>query len=336
MSNPVNVALYGHRSIPLVMNTSTGSQGAVDRVQSFRPSMSVPTRQHRELGRVGAVGTSASPLATRLTLQQNLVDSFELEWILTGKPLAPAGAQTYTLGDMLTYADLLKVFLLNRNQDGTILSELELGGLSVTEIVWNFPANGDNTLDISFAGRTALEYAAGAVIHSSWPTLDNTSLGGIAGREARLWLSSGSGATDRIYRVQSAQIRAAFPVTPVPELGNRNLAGHMTDGPDVSLTFDMMPGDQQPVTSLFTQTASITDFAQPTSPTDMYLRVFDPAQAEGLKVIRAIKVDNCVATGASRSSQVRGISTAQYTLVSASEDTTDSGGITVSNRNLGG
>ena len=206
----------------------------------------------------------------------------------------------------------------------------------MTDITWNFPANGDNTLDISFMGRTALEYNASALIHNAWPTLDNVSKGGIAGREARLWLSSGSGATDRLYRVQSAQIRASYPTTPVPELGNRNLAGQMTDGPDVTLTFDMMPGDQQPVTSLFTETANITNFAQPTTPTDMYLRVFDPDQAEGSKVIRAIKVDNCVANGASRSSQVRGISTAQYTLVSASEDTTDTGGITVSNRNLGG
>lgn len=335
MANPPNVALYGHRFFPFLKNESTGSSASVDRVQSFDPAYSAATTKYHELGRVGPVGVTQAPPQVRLSLVQNITDSIELEALMTGKSQAqPAPAIQYNMGNLLTYANLLTNFLLARNQDDTILHELQMQGMSVSDLTFNFTIGGACTLTVGYIGKNLTVLTSANVVHSSWPTLDNTSLGGIHGKDSRMWLSSGSTATARLYRVQQATIKATFPTQYVGELGNRQFAGTMADSPDVTLGLDILAADDQPNDALYQTAGGGYDYTQPLAPFDARLRLFDPNNSEGGSVIRMWKLAQVVATGGNpQKAQVRGLATMHYDLIVTKENVSQDGGLTVSNRN---
>ncbi len=334
MSSPNNVALYGHRSQLWLKNTTTGSQAAIDRVQSAEPMFNIRSDAYYELGRKGKIGTTQHPPEYRITAEQNLINSMEAEFLLAGKSIAPAGAQNFNLGDILTYSSKITAYVLNRNQDDSILDEQEYSGCSVSELQWRFTMGGAITQSISLIGQQGRLYTAANVIHGAWGALDNVSVGGIHGKDARIWFTSGSVATTRAYRLQNFTIRAAFPAVYVRELGNRTLVGTLSDVPEVTVDFDLLLSDDQPTEKFFTLQTTYYDYQNPLAAFNAYVRVFDPRDTEGVTTVKMFKIENVLpVTHTPVRAQVRGLATARYSLVMSAESTTDSGGLIISNRN---
>ena len=333
MSDPVNVALYGFLSQVWLKNNTTGSEIVVDRVQSFEPTGSFNTQEYRELGRKGLVGITQDSPEYRVSVEQNLTNSLELDWVLAGKPVSPAGVQSYTMGDILTYAGQLSAYLLKRNQDNTILNEHLISGCSVSELAFRFSVNSAITQMVSLIGTSGRLYKSASTIHS-WGTLDDSSLGGIHGKDARLWLTSGSTAAGRSFRLQNMNLRVSFPSVFVREIGRRSLVGTLSDSPTVTLDFDILLADDQPTEKLFTDVTTYYDLDQPATAFNAFIRVFDPTGTEGTNIVKSFKVDNVMPVSHTPvRSQVRGLSTARYSLISSREAVADNGGLTVSNSN---
>ena len=332
MASPANVALYGYRTMPFLRHTTTGSEAVIDRVQSIEPSFTLRSDPYYELARKGKIGTTQSPPEFRLTFEQNMVNSMEAEFLMAGKGIAPAGAQSYNLGDFLNSAGKINAYVLLQNNDGTIYGEQEFTGLSLSEINYRFTIGGAITQSFAFVGTQGRFYVP-PVTHSIFGTLDNVSLGGIHGKDTRVSLTSGSSQANMAWRLQNFNLRVAFPTVQVMELGNRTIQGTLSDVPDVNLDFDLLFGDQQPADKFFTLTGGYYDYQNPVAAFNGFVRVFDPTQAEGLNVVKMFKIENLLPTAHTPiRSQVRGLSTVRYSVAMSRESTTDSGGVIVSNR----
>ncbi len=333
MADPASIALYGFLSQIWVLNTTSGSQAVIDRVQSFEPSGSYATTQYFELGRKGPIGATKNPAQYRVSMSQNLVNQMELEYIFAGKAIAPVVPQTYNMGDILTYAGVLKAYLLQRTAAAALLDEKEVNQASVSELMWRFSVNSAITLDATLIGTGGKLYKAASTPHT-WGTADTTALGGVHGKEARMWLTSGSTAAGREFRIQSMTLRASFPSVYVGELGRRANVGTLVDVPVVTLDFDVLTADDQPNDLLFTDSTTYYDLDQPLTGLNCFVRVFDPTATEGTVVIRSFKLENVEPVAATfQRAQVRGLSTSRYSLLVAKETTVDSGGLIVSNNN---
>lgn len=332
MASPANVALYSHRHQLLLTNTTSGSSAVIDRVQLADPSINIRADGYYELGRKGRIGTTLHPPEYRFMFDQNMVNN-EAAYILAGKNPAPAGAQTYQIADFLGQS--VTGYILTRNNDDTILNELEVSACVVAEANYRFTVGGACMQSFTLVGRTGKLYTAANVVHSSWGTLDDASPGGIHGKDARIWLTSGSVATSRAYRLQNFNIRAVFPNVFVRELGNRNLAGTMSDVPDITVDFDLLQADDQPTEKLFTLQSTYYDYANPIAPFNAVVKVFDPVNTEGGSVLLDFKIENVQPTGHTPvRSQVRNLATSRYSLVASKESTAQSGGLLISNRNV--
>lgn len=333
MADPSNVALYGFLSQVWLKNTTTGSEIVVDRVQSFEPTGSFNTQEYRELGRKGLIGVTQDAPEYRVSIEQNLNNSLELDYVLAGKSIAPVGVQTYTMGDLLAYAGKLDAYLLKRDQAGSILNEHLISGCTVSELAFRFSVGSAIMQSVSLIGTSGKLYKTASAVHS-WGTLNDTALGGVHGKDARIWFTSGSTASGRAFRIQNMNLRVSFPAVFVRELGRRSLVGTLMDSPTVSLDFDLLAADDQPTEKFFTDATTYYDLDQPTSPFNAFIRVFDPTSTEGVNVIKSFKVDNVVPVSHTPiRSQVRGLSTARYSLISSKEAVADNGGLTVSNSN---
>jgi len=333
MANPSSVALYGHRSQLWLKNDTTGSQIVVDRVQSVEPTFQLPTQSYYELARKGKIGITQNPPEYRIVFDQNMVNSLEAEYVLAGKGIAPAGAQSYHMGDILTYASLIRGYVLNLTNAGAVLNEQEYTGLSVAEMSFRFTVGGALMQTVTMIGTTGKLYTAANVVHGAFGALDNVSLGGIHGKDARIWFTSGSVAADRGFRLQNFTIRATFPNVYVRELGTRALAGTLSDSPDVTVDFDILLADDQPTEKFFTLT-TFYDYANPVAAFNAFVRVFHPNDAEALTVVKSFKIDNVRAvTHTPIRAQVRGLATARYSLTMSQEAVADTGGLTISNAN---
>jgi hypothetical protein len=335
MADPINIAIYGFRTQPILYNTSTGSTAAIDRVQSIEPSFTIPSQPYYELARQGKIGTTQNPPEFRITMEQNLVNSMEAEFLLAGKNIAPAGAQSYNLGDFLGQAGNINAYVLiqNNTAPATIYGEQEFTGLSISEYNVRYTVGGAIMQSFGFVGRQGRFYVP-AVTHSVFYPLDDVSLGGIHGKDARLWLTSGSAAANRAFRIQNLNIRATFPTVHVREIGDRTIKGTLSDAPDVNMDFDLMFADQQPADKFFTLTGGYYDFQNPTTAFNAFIRVFLPTDAEGQTVVKMYKIENLLPTAHTPiRSQVRGLATVRYTATMSREATSDSGGLIVSNRN---
>ena len=330
MANPANAALYSHRSQMLLENATTGSEIAVDRVQSFDPSFNIRTDPYYELARKGKIGSTQHPPEYRIGIEQNMTDSMEFEFVLAGKSLT-AGNRSYNAGDLLTYYDNLTAWLLTLNNADTVMNELQISNCSVAELNYRFTVGGAMTQGVTLVGRTGKLYTANTP-HAAFGALDDTSLGGIHGKDARVWFSTGSIVADRGFRLQNFNIRVAYPTVYVRELGNRNLAGTLADSPDVSADFDILVADEQPTEKFFTDEGDYFDYANPVTAFDMVIRVYDPTGTEGTTIIKKFKVENVLPVAHTPiRAQVRGLSTARYSLVMSKETTANSGGLIVGN-----
>lgn len=334
MSDPVNSGLYAFQSQMWLLNTTSGSQAVIDRVQSVEPSVALTTQRYYELGRKGPIGATQNPAQWRLALMQNLYNSLELDYILSGKNISPAGVQTWNLGDLLTNAGRYTAYVLNRNQDATIMDEKEVNGCSIADITWSFNVNSAITQAFNLIGTGGKLYKSASTVHT-WGATDDTSLGGVHGKEARVWFTSGSVATTRAFRIQSMQLRATYPNIYIGELGRRALVGTLSDAPEVSLDFDILLADDQPTDKFFVDQTTYYDLNSPTSPFNAYIRIDDPTNtSEGVSIIKSFLVENVVSVAHTPiRSQVRGLSTARYSLIVSKETTANSGGVTISNSN---
>lgn len=330
MSDPTQLALMSHRLGLFLKSNSSGSEIWADRVQRVEPTFDYRTADHYEIGRVGQVGITQDPVTYRVVVEENMHNS-EIDFCLAGKNPNPAGAQSYNLGDLLGKDNT--AYVIGRNDAGTIDKELEINGLRVSEVQWNFTIRDAIRQTWTLEGRLGQWYTSGFP-HSAWGTLDNTSPGGVHGKEARIWFTSGSSATTRQFRLQSFSIRTAFPNQQLMELGRRALVGTVSDGPTTTLDFDVLTADDQPLDKLFTSSGSGWDLGNPAALFTGYLRVFDPDVAEATSVIKMFKLENLrIASGTPTRAQVRALSTMRYSLRIAKESTTDSGGVVVSNQN---
>lgn len=333
MADPASVALYGFNTQIWLKNTTTGSQIVADRIQSYEATGSFNTQEYRELGRKGLIGVTQDSPEYRVSIEQNMSNSLELDYVLSGKSLAGATPLSYNMGDILTYAGLLEAYALKKTQAGALLNEHLISGCSVSELAFRFSVNSAIMQSVSLIGTSGKLYKAASTVHS-WGATDDTSLGGVHGKEARLWLTSGSVATTRAYRLQNMNIRVSFPAVYVRELGRRALVGTLSDSPSVSMDFDILLADDQPTEKFFTDQTTYYDLDQPTSAFSAYVRVFDPTASEGTSVIKSFKMDNVLPVSHTPvRSQVRGLSTARYSLIMSKEATADTGGLTVSNAN---
>ena len=332
MADPTQTGLFGHRWGAYIKNETSGSEIWADRVQRVEPTVDLRTTPYYELGRVGKIGVTQDPASFRFTAEQNLANH-ELAYVLAGKNPNPTAAQTFQLGDFI--GKNITAYALGRDEAGTIDREVYLTNLRLTELSYRFTIRDAIATTFGLQGTVGRWYTSGSLIHTAWGTLDDTSPGGVHGKEARVWFNtSGSTAASRAFRLQSFGIRAMFPVTPVAELGRRDLVGQLADSPDVTVDLDVLASDFQPLDKFFAAGGGHYDLNTPAALFDGYVRVFDPDLAEALSVISSFKLENLrLTSGTPMRAQVRGLSTMRYSLTVAKESTTDSGGLIVSNRN---
>lgn len=332
MTTPANVGLYGFRVQPWAYNSSTGSSAVLDRVQSMEPSFTLPSSPYYELGTKGKIGTTQGPPEFRVNLEQNQVNSMELEFLLAGKGIAPVSAQSYNMGDLLGQAGNITAYALIQNNDGTIYGEQEYSGLSIAEVSYRFTIGGAIMQTFGFVGRQGRFYVP-SVTHGVFGAGDTTSLGGIHGKDTRVSLTSGSTQAAQAWRIQNFNLRVTFPTVHVRELGNRTIAGTLSDSPDVNMDFDLLLADQQPADKFFTLQTTYYDYQNPTAPFNGFIRVFLPTDAEGLTVVKMFKIENLLPTAHTPiRAQVRGLSTVRYTVTGSKESTANAGMVIVSNR----
>jgi len=330
MADPSAVAFYGHRFGLYLRNTTSGSEIWVDRVQRAEPTVQYRTNPYYELGRVGKIGVTQDPAEYRVVFDENLHNT-EADFLLAGKNPNPAGAQSYHLGDLLGKS--ITSYLIGRNDAGTIDKELEVTGCRIAEVQFRFTVRDAIMATWTLEGTTGRWYTSGFP-HSVWGTLDDVSPGGIHGKEARIWFTSGSLASTRAFRLQAFNVRGVYPIESIRELGRRALVGTLSDSPDVTCDFDLLTTDDQPLDKLFQTSGSGWDLGLPSALFNAYIRVFDPEQAEALNTLKMFRLENCrVQSGTPTRAQVRGLATMRWGLTVAKETTLDSGGLVVSNRN---
>jgi hypothetical protein len=106
------------------------------------------------------------------------------------------------------------------------------------------------------------------------------------------------------------------------------------DSPEITCDFDLLIADDQPTEKFFTLQSTYYDYSTPLTPFDARIRVYDPRDTEGLTVIKEFLIENVLPVAHTPTrSQVRGLSTARYSIVSSKETTSNSGGLIISNRN---
>lgn len=327
MTNPTDSGHLGHRYQVLVYNATSGSTIVADRVQSIDPTFTANLEKAYELGNPDPVGTATDPTEFRVAIEQNLYGS-ELELLLAGKN--PTSGSSFNIADFLTELEN-KVYQLSRDNAGAILNELVYEDVVLADITWRFVQGGPCRTTFTLNGRLGKLYASGSAPHQQWGGFDTSSPGIIKGKDARLYLGGNAEPTNRIYRLQSFNLRATFPIQTVRELGNRELVGYLVDVPDATLDFELLSADHQPhdvLTNLITGYYDFNDLQE----VDGAIRLYDPDSSTQLTtdVIKAWKLENLrAATGTILRSQVRGMATTRYSLSIGKADTSDTGGVLV-------
>lgn len=331
MADPTVVGRLGHRYQLILRNNATGEEENIDRVQNVEFGLTATTEKFYELGRVAPVGSAHDPVDLRCSLENNMHEEMEAEFICAGAVVATA--TSYDLEDFVTQNELM-AYLLMRNTAGAVDNEIKYTDMVMAEITWRFVVGGACTTSITLEGTGGSWLASGSEDHAAWQGLDNTSIGGAKGKDARIWFgTSGSTPTvaDRAYRLQAFTIRATFPVQSVRELGRRAIVGKLTEPVDVTVDFDVAAADYQPHDQFFTDMGGGTgyDFINPTVQ-HAFVRLYDPDAAEATSVIRAWRIENCRPTDVTPArAQVRGLATYRYTLTAERETTPGTGGMTV-------
>lgn len=332
ISDPTDAGHLGHRYQVLVYNATSGSTVVADRVQSIDPTFTSNLEKAYELGNADPVGTATDPTEFRVVVEENLHNS-ELDLLLAGKN--PTSGSTFNLADFVTEL-ANKVYLLSRDNAGTILNELMYDEAVLADLTWRFVQGGPCRSTFTLNGKLGKFYTSGSAPHVAWGALDTVSPGIIKGKDARLYLGGTTEPTNRVYRLQSFTLRATFPVQVVRELGNRALVGYVIDSPDATLDVELLSADVQPWDILANLVAGYYDFND-LQEVDGAIRLYDPASStqETADVIKAWKLENLrAATGTIQRAQVRGLATARISLTVGKADTSGTGGVIVYTEDL--
>lgn len=338
MSNPFNptvTAAYGHRYLVWLRNSTLSTSGSTNdivasRVQSVEPTATTTTTKYYELGSVDPTGVTSDPTQMKIVLEENLHDS-KIDMYLAG--VDPTTGSGYWLANMLGQTNT--AFVAQRNDAGSVIGELGVGNLRVSEVQYRFVINGSCTVQYTLEGTSGSYYSSivGAP-HPVWgATSDSTIPGAVHGKDARIMFST-EGVNNKAYRLQSFTIRAVFPVQPVRELGTRQLVGMLNDVPDVTVDFDLLAADYQPVDQFYgtSSDGGITKYnLSDPQVQDVWINVYDPTLAEGASVIKSFKIQNCKPSSTMPvQARVRQLATARWTLMSTSSDQPGSAGLIVS------
>lgn len=330
-SNPVVIGALGHRWGVALRNAALSSGSATDiwadRVQSIEPQASHNTTKYYELGNVAPIGATSDPTQVRVTLEENLHNS-EIDMFLAG--VNPTSGSGYYAANMLGQTNT--AYVLQRNDSDTIIAEIGVGGLKVSEVQYRFVNNGSCTVQYTLEGTSGSYYTSNFV-HNTWGPQDFTSPGGIHGKDARISFGT-PGAGTKAYRLQSFTIRIAYPTQVVRELGTRQIVGILNDTPDITVDFDMDAADYQPHDVFFGTSsdggATKYNLTDPQT-VDVFINVYDPSLAEGASVVKSFRIDNCrPSTNSPVNARVRQLATERWTLMSISADQVGTGGLTVS------
>ena len=338
-SQPALTATLSHREGLWVRNPNLSSGSAndrwVQRVQSVEPVGTHNNTDYYQIGSVDKAGTTQDPTTYRIQFQENLHHAG------TGMYLAgvdPSTGSGYNVGNLVSQTN--SVYVPRRNDSDSVFEELAFGTARVTEVTYTFVNNGSCTADFTLMGTSGSYYhTAGTFPHPLWGVFDTATPGAVHGREARIAFASNA-AGSKVYRVQRFVIRAQLPEQNVNELGTRDLVGTLVDTPNVTVEFDLLPADVQPHDVFFPVSndggVAKRALGQP-QPSDLYINVYDPDQAEASSVLISFKVDNCIPTSNTPiSARVRQLTTSRWSLTSRTADTNrpGSGGLIISKTEL--
>lgn len=334
-SNPSQIGTLGHRVGVWLRNANLASSGSAgdiwaDRVQSADPTATHNIQDYYELGRVSKIGVTADPTEYRFVLEENLHNS-EIDMYLAG--VNPTSGSGYDATDLVTQSNT--GYIVWRNDSDSVFQELAFGSLRQAEIQYRFVSNGACTVQYTLEGTSGSRYTtAGTFVHPLWGAQDTSSPGGIHGKDARIAFTANA-AANKTYRLQSFTLRIQYPIQTVRELGSRQLVGKLSDSPNVTCDFDLLPGDEQPDDVFFATStdggATHYDFGSPQTVPATFINVYDPTLAEGASVIKSFKLENLrPASNMPSTARVRQLTTARYSLTSTGETTLGTSGVIVS------
>lgn len=326
-TNPTNIGLLGHRWGVYLRNSGSTAEVWCDRVQNVEPTFNAPTTKFYELGNMSPVGVITEPVEFKVSLEENLHNS-EIDSVVANGSGSPVSS--FTAGDMIN-STAMRLCVVGRDVGGTVPSlEYVLDNLTIAEVRYSFKIGGACSVSYSFEGRAGNAYTTGSLIHATWGTAETVSPGAINGKDARIYFGAGTTVPTnaQAYRLQSFDIRVAFPIQTVKELGNRAIVGKLSDVPDVTCDFDLIAADKQPHDVWMTLSGTGYDFTQPAT-TNVFIRVYDPALAEATAPpIKAFRIENCKpTTGTLVRAQVRSLATVKYSLTSTRATTANSAGL---------
>lgn len=327
MSDPTKIVIDPQDVVPYIRNDggSVSVEAAWWRCQRCDPTMRRGITTHFQLGSKDATGTTVGSPEYTIALEHHMHD-MSAELVMAGK--TPGVDTSYTLGDVLTQDDL-RVNLLERTVAGAARREYEFDDGLVATLTWAFTVQAPSTVTSEIRAKLGKLYrTSGSLPHDSYPTDTTSTPGAVLGKDARIWFGTDV-AGDRAYRLQSFNVRGAFPVDVVRELGRRAIVGIMSRQPTVTVDFDILTADQQPHDVWFaTVGGSYIDFGD-AQVLDIFIRLYDPDLAEANTVLRAWKLENAQAGDLTPMSiSVGGQPATRYTLQLGKPDTADSCGVT--------
>lgn len=330
MPDPNKIAIQPQDTIPFVRNGDTGREDEWWRAQRVDPVARRGITTHFQLGSVDPVGVTQDAPEYTVTVEHFMHDMVA-ELILAGKN--PGVDTSYNLGDLFTQ-DAIRVNLMERNENGVPTREYEFDTGAVATFAWAFAVRAPSTVTTEIRAALAKLYCTGGSIpHSggstAYPTDDTSSPGAILGKDARIRVGTDV-VGSRQYRLQSFNIRSAFPIDVVRELGRRSIVGNLARQPTTTVDFELLTADCQPHTFWFDQVAGANpyyDFAE-SNEGDVFIRLYDPDLAEANTVIRAWKLENARPGDVTPMSvTVGGLAATRYTLQLGKPDTSGSGGV---------
>lgn len=331
-TNPQNVAQLGHRfGLYLVYPSLTA--GWIDRLQSIEPTWNANTEIYYELGNVDPVGFAQDPTEYTLTFSQNNI-SAEADFLMAGKD--PAVATSFNMNDIIAASGSMAAYLVRRDNTGTATpaSIYAMTNVTVAELAYSFQVRTPSMFTPRLQATVGRLYTAGnfgtlPAAVGTWGTANTTSPGAIKGRDARIFFGQPA-AGFRGYRIQQFNLRAAFTVERVEELGNRTLVGYLANVPDITLDYDVLVADDQPHDQWATNAGTYYDFNNLTGGSTVYLTLYSPTDTEATTAVRGWRVENVVAvTSTPMRAQVRGLATLRYSLRVSRATTASSSGLVV-------
>lgn len=330
MSDPIKTAIQPQDTIPYIRNVDTAREDEWWRCQRVDPVVRRGITSHFQLGSKDSTGTTVEAPEFTVTVEHYLHD-MTAELIMAGKN--PAVDTSYNLGDILSQ-DNLRVNLMERDDNGVPKREQEYDGGMVATLTWAFGVQQPSSLTSEVRAKLGKLYCTGGSIpHSggsaAYPTDDTTTPGAVLGKDFRVRFATDD-AAGRAYRLQGFNIRAAFPVDVVRELGRRAVVGILNRQPTVTIDFDLLTADCQPHTTFFDLVAGANpyyDLGQ-TNEVDIYMRMYDPDLAEANTVLRAWKAENARPGDTSPMSvTVGGLAATRYSLQLGKPDTAGTAGL---------